>query len=194
MFYFRGCQYRAVTLATVSSLEVADKILAWWEHRERGRANWERRWAAYKAFTEFLGEPPDPAIGDVVQAYRCTNRKDEPKDVGQGTQIISHNHATGEVERGMSVALGLEYAGTTALKWVYPVEGTVVDFGSDGEPVLTNVNVVGPIESTAQAVQRDWKTGVAGQRKKKRQELLQLTGLDPHVLFVLNDKNWFRAN
>lgn len=65
--------------------------------------------------------------------YRATNNKNEISLIKSGELKPSTNHLTGEVENGLSVwdrpeNMGCDYS--------YKISGTVIGYGSDGEPVL----------------------------------------------------------
>lgn len=81
--------------------------------------------------------------------WRATNRPEEIDDVRRGVEIISRNHVDGTMESGMSVADGLHYACMQGYLYAYRVDGDVVGYGSDGEPTIRNVQVIGGLEETA---------------------------------------------
>jgi hypothetical protein len=69
--------------------------------------------------------PPDTYI-------RCTIRQDDYVHLEKGTHRGSINHATGEAEGGLSVAVRPELP----TPYAYYVKGERVGTGSDGEPLI----------------------------------------------------------
>lgn len=67
--------------------------------------------------------------------FRATNNTKEP-ELGD---FKSTNYVTGQKEKGMSVSPHPRYAVFNNLKHLYAVTGKIVGYGSDGEPLLTNV-------------------------------------------------------
>jgi len=67
--------------------------------------------------------------------FRATNNTKEP-ELGD---FKSTNYVTGQKEKGMSVSPHPRYAVFNNLKHLYAVTGEIAGYGSDGEPLLTNV-------------------------------------------------------
>lgn len=87
--------------------------------------------------------------------WRGTNRRDEYKDVLAGVQILSRNHANGDIEAGMSVSTTLATVWAYKYKYCYKVEGVMIGYGSDGEPLLQEVRPIGRIVRSEVALARD---------------------------------------
>ncbi|RMG90135.1 MAG: hypothetical protein D6706_20150 [Chloroflexi bacterium] len=114
--------------------------------------------------------------------WRGTNRADEIEDIASGVQIMSRNHATGELEQGMSVSKTLATVWAYGYKYAYKVTGDEIGTGSDGEPVIVNAKPVSPLMDAAEAIARD------GFRKARRQIVLSVAekiGVKPSDLFWL---------
>jgi hypothetical protein len=92
---------------------------------------------------------------------RVTISRDDHSHLAAGTHRGSINHATGDAEGGLSVALYPEYPAP----YGYYVTGEVVGRGTDGEPLLN--------PSTARPVSRlmTWKQLTASYEIKQRQRL-----------------------
>jgi hypothetical protein len=86
--------------------------------------------------------------------WRATNRETELNDVRRGVEIISRNHTENTTEDGMSVCETLAYA-AFGYRYVYRVDGEVVGYGSDGEPVLRNVRVLSDLFDANEAINND---------------------------------------
>jgi hypothetical protein len=67
--------------------------------------------------------------------WRFTNNKNEIALIKAGTIHRSNNFITNELEKGLSVATHSGYA-CQGYNYGYKIAGTVIDYGSDGEPVL----------------------------------------------------------
>lgn len=146
--------------------------------------DWKIRHLASKSIKAAIGEPEDPEIGDRITAYRATNRKEEFNDIKSGKKIISKDHSSGRLEKGLSVATDLHYA-IRGYKWVYKISGKVIGFGADGEPLLDDYKVIGRIQSADRAIAKDWESGRAAKRSKVYQHLAQKTNLDKNVIIKL---------
>lgn len=80
----------------------------------------------FRAIDEYFSPlPPDTYI-------RCTIRQDDYAHLEKGTHRGSINHATGEAESGLSVAVRPELP----TPYAYYVKGKRIGTGSDGEPLL----------------------------------------------------------
>lgn len=73
--------------------------------------------------------------------YRSTNNKNEISLIKSGKLKPSMNHLSGEKEEGLSVWDRPENVGHD---YTYKISGTVVGFGSDGEPIL-DMSTLNPI-------------------------------------------------
>ena len=72
--------------------------------------------------------------------WRATNNKNE---VGMlKTLRPSKNWATGQFEKGLSVSSELDYYYLSGYDYAYRVRGTLIGYGSDGEPVLAIKDLV----------------------------------------------------
>jgi hypothetical protein len=67
--------------------------------------------------------------------WRFTNNKNELVLIKSGELRKSINHADGSCEKGLSVATHSGYS-CQGYNYGYKITGTVIDYGSDGEPVL----------------------------------------------------------
>jgi hypothetical protein len=106
--------------------------------------------------------------------FRFTNNKDEPALAAAGKLRKSLNHADNIGEIGLSVADGPHY-GVQGYKHGYRVDGDVIGYGSDGEPLLdpAKVRVLSGLESASSIVRTD---------KKLRAEMLKAAGLPDDYL------------
>lgn len=144
-------------------------------------------YAKYKTFTfkgmvsralmDYCGiENKRYKIGDIIIAWRATNNPQEIKLARSGIELISVNHITGEKEKGLSVATGLHYAHFH--KYAYQVQGRIVDFGSDGEPVLDKIKVLSKRNKRADKLcAMDLASGGTAKRIAKYKELAKKTKL-----------------
>jgi hypothetical protein len=67
--------------------------------------------------------------------WRFTNNKSELALIKSGAIRRSNNFITNELEKGLSVATHSGYS-CQGYNYGYKITGTVIDYGSDGEPVL----------------------------------------------------------
>lgn len=149
--------------------------------------NAQTKFAAIKALRLFVGIDEDPDRGDSIVAYRATNRREEYQDLKMGKQIVSRDHSSGRQEKGLSVATGLHYA-ARGYKYVYRVKGRVAGFGSDGEPLLLDVKVVGKIKTSNSMISWDLKRGPTARKFKIYNSLAKETGLSKFDLIRLLTK------
>lgn len=146
---------------------------------------WTARHEAHLAIQKLTCVPKRPERGDVIDALRATNRKQEYIDVERGVRIVSQNHITGEPEKGMSVALGPHYS-AREYRWVYCVRGRVVGEGSDGEPVITNVKPTCKPMKSNNLVNWDLSRGPTAKKIEIFKRLSTETGVSMHDLIDLN--------
>lgn len=90
---------------------------------------------------------------DQVRGYffRCTMDASEDQHI----PARSYNHRDGHYEKGLSVAEHPGYFFATDYAYIYVVTGEVVGFGSDGEPLLTNVKA---LSTPATGLTAEWVT------------------------------------
>jgi hypothetical protein len=90
---------------------------------------------------------------DQVRGYffRCTMDASEDQHI----PARSYNHRDGHYEKGLSVAEHPGYFFATDYTYIYVVSGKVVGFGSDGEPLLTNVKA---LSAPATGLTAEWVT------------------------------------
>ena len=88
---------------------------------------------------------------DEVRGYffRCTMDAHEDQHI----PARSYNHRDGHYEKGLSVAEHPGYFFATDYTYIYVVSGDVVGFGSDGEPLLTNVKA---LSTPATGLSAEW--------------------------------------
>jgi hypothetical protein len=67
--------------------------------------------------------------------WRFTNNKNEIALIKSGTIRCSKNFAANELENGLSVAIHRGYS-CQGYNYGYKITGTIINYGSDGEPVL----------------------------------------------------------
>jgi len=177
-------------LYTASSLATARQAIQLWLEDGAPRTqfiSFEKRKRRYDAAEKLRASLGIGGIetGDVIEAWRGTNRKEEYQEVKSGVDIVSTNHITGEKESGVSVSVGLSTVWAYGYDWAYKVSGPVVSFGSDGEPVLANVEVVSPLLPADQAIKEDWEKGESARQDKVLEELVSTTGATKEQLLYL---------
>jgi hypothetical protein len=147
---------------------------------------WNIRHQAAKALRSYLGEE-NPEIGQVIEAWRATNRKEEFADLKAGKELHSIDHSSGKREKGLSVATGLHYA-ARGYRYVYRIKGTVVGFGVDGEPLLKDCTPVGRLMSSDAAVNWDWTKGPSAKRDRLIRQLSAKVPLTREELIRLSNE------
>ncbi len=139
-------------------------------------AAWHRRHGAAVALRAELGTGTSPEPGDIIEAWRATNRAGEHDDALTGAMLRSTDHSGGSPEAGLSVATGLHYA-ARGYRYCYRVRGRVVGLGADGEPVIADIVCIGDLLTADKAVAADWREGGEAHRRQQiRAELADQTG------------------
>lgn len=128
-------------------------------------------------------------VGDRTVTYRATNRAEEYNDVRDGVELVSKNYVDGTMEKGLSTSFALDYAALHSFRYVYKVEGTIVDFGSDGEPILRDLVVAGPLLDADAAVAADRASGRTHTEQQKRQDIAREVGVTSSNLIDLTHLN-----
>lgn len=152
-------------------------------------ASWTIRHNARKALKSALEIKDTPNIGDTITAWRGTDRAEEHTDVDNGLKIISKNYADGTIEKGMSVAPPLATVAAYTYKYAYQVTGTVIDFGSDGEPVLIGVKTAGKRHKASKVLDHDLTHGATAHGRKILKKLSTKYGVSTDKLLQLAYSN-----
>jgi predicted RNA methylase len=100
-------------------------------------------------FQDFIAEKINKEIKDTKGFWRFTFNKNEPKLIENKTIRNSINHADNFSEKGIAVTNHPGY-GVLGYKYGYKVDGEIVGYGSDGEPLLNSstIKVISPIKTT----------------------------------------------
>ncbi len=102
---------------------------------------------------------PDPYY------WRATDNQHEIKLIKAGELSPSLNHAENRQERGLSVTDHLGYIMTAGYHYGYRVQGEVIGYGSDGEPLL-DIATLKPLDRKPRsAAEIEAKEGKAAKAK-----------------------------
>lgn len=140
-------------------------------------ADWERTHMSM-SFRDYLNSHVEDAIvakfeQSAPHFIRCTDNKSEPELAARGELRPSHNFRDNIDEGGVSVACDYGYVAAGEYKYAYFVDGEVVGYGSDGEPLLnpSSISVVGAIMTRLQMIKRH-----ASKAKEQREAKLLSCG------------------
>lgn len=122
--------------------------------------------------------------------FRFTNNPKEFDLVTNGEMMVSKNHSGGFSEKGLSVSDNPSY-GMQGYKYGYRVDGDIIGYGSDGEPLL-DIKSLKPIKDS-------WDTSLNIIKRDRRlqKEILLKHGLPSdyfNKINFLNDPISFKNN
>ncbi len=87
--------------------------------------------------------------------WRGTNSLKEYEAVKAGHQVLSRNYVDNAELSGMSVDKGLASVWLGEYPYCYRVDGDVIGYGPDGEPLLWNVRVISGLLDASEAIRND---------------------------------------